>query len=657
MDGREVLFVRLDEVQGDSIAIHLQESLLEDMRVEADGLMYSPVEAPGKVVKVVPFQSVPVAVSGHILKAAVPAGGFIIAYGEPGSVDGVIEGFRRDAERELEERYNRINGLLTENNPVRSNLEGLDKALAWLLVTTDELVTEQQGKGIYAGLPWFNEYWGRDMFISMPGTCLVTGQFEMAKGIFSDFSRLQDTDPASITLGRIPNRANLEEILYNTTDGTPRFVIQIEEYVRYSGDTAYIREIYPVVKLSIEASIRNYMDENGYLLHADADTWMDVKRKGVPGSPRGNRANDIQALWYEQLQAGKSMAEFMKDTEYAVKWDKLAERLKKNFEKDYADKVNVNIIDHLNEDNTPDGQFRPNQLYTYELISDETLKMQVTRKVWEELVYPWGTASLSQYDEDFHPQHENWHYYHKDDAYHNGTVWLWNNGHAMQRMIEMNQPDIAWELFKNMNRQALVEGAVGSLSENADAHPREGATWAGRSGTFLQAWSNAEQLRVWYQYFLGVLPEMDSPSYPGLVNVTPKLPSEITSLYWKQRVGKGSIESNYKDNGHSATYTYRLNGQEGFIRLSIGQFPEVLVQVEADGCVTAVVKGERLSVKVLSASGKTTHKIKREVSPELEALKEEQDRFFEGTSFATPVKRENLKAFKTYYEKPLTYRD
>ena len=47
---------------------------------------------------------------------------------------------------------------------------------------------------------------------------------------------------------------------------------------------------------------------------------------------------------------------------------------------------------------------------------------------------------------------------------------------AMQRMIENGQQDIAYALFKNMNRQALAEGAVGSLSENADAWPRAGQT-------------------------------------------------------------------------------------------------------------------------------------------------------------------------------------
>lgn len=139
----------------------------------------------------------------------------------------------------------------------------------------------------------------------------------------------------------------------------------------------------------------------------------------------------------------------------------------------------------------------------------------MTRRCWEELVYPWGVASLTQWDNQFHPQHENWHYYHKDDAYHNGTVWLWNNGIAMQRMIEYGQVEMAWELFQNMNRQALKEGAIGSLSENADAHPRTGQNWVNRSGTP----AGMEQCRA---------PE-------GMVSVFPGNPSGYDEPYHRHR--------------------------------------------------------------------------------------------------------------------------
>ncbi|MBR5014052.1 MAG: hypothetical protein IKY16_05535 [Bacteroidales bacterium] len=532
------------ETDGAETSISLDHSLIQESHTDGYFTYFTPAEAPQM----------------RIMSGSDGKDGFILTYGTEEECRALHAEFLANGETLIKQRKDRINSLVTEFNPTKSNLPELDKALDWITITMDELITEQQGNGIYAGLPWFNEYWGRDMFISMPGACLVTGQFEVAKQILKDFVKLQDTDPESETYGRIPNRANLEGILYNTTDGTPRLVIQAFELAKYSGDTEFLEEIYPAIKMSINASIANYMDKKGYLTHADADTWMDVKRNGIPGSPRGNRANDIQALWYEQLTAGSRIAALMDDISSAEEWSGLAQMLAGNFEHDYCDKENVMIYDHLNADGTPDLQFRPNQLYCFDLINDDEFKQKVTRRSWEELVYPWGVASLAQWDQQFHPQHENWHYYHKDDAYHNGTIWLWNNGMAMQRMIEYGQVDAAWELFKNMNRQALHEGAVGSLSENADAHPREGQTWVNRSGTFLQAWSNAEHLRVWYQHFLGIRPDLLN----GVIVVEPHLPSEITSLETSVKIGKGTLHYRYKD----GKVTVKLDGIDAELQIS-----------------------------------------------------------------------------------------
>ena len=481
--------------------------------------------------------------------------GFLLVYGTDKEKSMLAASFRADGDKLIAERRGRIENIIKNTNPVQSNLPELDKALQWITLTMDELVTEQQGKGIYAGLPWFNEYWGRDMFIAMPGATLVTGQFDYTKEILKDFSKFQDRNPDSPTCGRIPNRANLEGIIYNTADGTPRYVIETEELLNYCGDTSFLKDIYPSIVLSTDQSLSRHTDSNGYLMHEDADTWMDVKRNGIPGSPRGNRANDIQYLWYKQLMAASRLAKLMNDDVHVKTWMQAADKVARNFERDYCNKTDVIIYDHLNADGTPDMQFRPNQLFCFDLIGDETFKQKVTRRCWEELVYPWGVASLSQKDPQFHPQHENWHYYHKDDAYHNGTVWLWNNGIAMQRMIEYGQKEMAWQLFKNMNRQALVEGAVGSLSENADAHPREGKSRAGLSGTFLQAWSNSEQLRVWYQHFLGIRPDMMNKT----IYVEPRLPEEITDLETSMMVGNGKVCISYHD-GEFACHLDNLPG-------------------------------------------------------------------------------------------------
>ena len=597
LDNRPVIYIGMDSDK-EMISCALDMGHIDNTYITEEGMFFIPREATDKRILLTTAEKVDFhpLIDGLITTA--DAKGFLLTYGTEEECLALAEGFRQDGEQWMKERKERINDLITEYNPTESNLAELDQSLAWITITMDELITCQQGNGIYAGLPWFNEYWGRDMFISMPGACLVTGQFEVAKEILKDFAKLQDIDPTSETYGRIPNRANLEGILYNTTDGTPRFVIQAYQLAQYSGDTEFLEELYPAIKRSIDASIKNYTDSKGYLTHADADTWMDVKRNGIPGSPRGNRANDIQALWYEQLVAGGKIASLMGDEESAEEWNGLADILASNFENDFCDKESSLIYDHLNTDGSADLQMRPNQLYCFDLVNDDDFKQKVTRRAWEELVYPWGVASLAQWDKQFHPQHENWHYYHKDDAYHNGTIWLWNNGIAMQRMIEYGQVEPAWELFKNMNRQALHEGAVGSLSENADAHPREGQSWVNRSGTFLQAWSNAEHLRVWYQHFLGIRPDM----LKGVIVVEPNLPSEITSLKTSVKIGDGTLH-----------YTY------------------------ADGKVSVELEGIEAELEIHEPKGQTD-------SPA-----------FEGVRFCMPDPLESYPCFDTYYETALTY--
>lgn len=651
VDNRAVIAINLDNVKGENIAIALDTTLVTAPQYSEGILWVTPRETPDSLVAVATLNDVETQYIDGRLQAPASAGGFVMVYGSKEACIENITAFRNEGNAWLEARKERMNNLITKANPMKSNLDSLDLAIAWLLLTTDELVTHQQGRGIYAGLPWFNEYWGRDMFISMPGATLINGEFEVTREILADFSRLQDVDPKSPTLGRIPNRANVDGILYNTTDGTPRFVMQVADYVRYSGDTTFIREIYPAVSRSITASIALFTDENGYLCHDDADTWMDVKRLGIPGSPRGNRANDIQALWYHQLIDGAYMARFMGDDLVALEWETRAKALRDNFAKDYCDTDNNLIIDHLNADGSRDMQIRPNQLYTFELIDNYDFCRNVTRRVWEELVYPWGVSSLIQTDDNFHPQHENWHYYHKDDAYHNGTVWLWNNGHAMQRMIEMGQPDIAWKLFTNMNRQALAEGAVGSLSENADAHPREGASWANRSGTFLQAWSNAEQLRVWYQYFLGIRPDMVN----RVINLNPQFPSAVTSLTYSQRVGNGDIIGTFERTADETAYGYIMRDEAVTLRFDIPLYATFDFAVQPGEVVLLSDKEGVLTVKHNAADGSTISETTYNQDEALVEQAAENDVFFAGTQFCQPIHRDDLKCFATYHEEALTY--
>ena len=398
--------------------------------------------------------------------------------------------------------------------------------------------------------------------------------------------------------------------------------------------------------------MRLYTDEKGYLTHADADTWMDAKRQSkYPCSPRGNRAVDVQALWYIQLMNAADLARYMNREEDARRWNDAAARLRSNFERDFVDTATQFVYDHLNTDGTGDTQIRPNAIYALDLISDSNLKMHETKEVWERLVYPWGVSSLDQDDEQFHPYHEQWHRYHKDDAYHNGTIWLWNNGMAMQRMIENGQADIAYTLFRNMNRQALAEGAVGSLSENADAWPRAGQTWVRRSGTFLQAWSNSEHIRVWNQYFLGVRPDMLNHS----ITLAPQLPSDLKEVDSRVNIGDGILHMIISKENANGTYRYKWNGAPVTLKLDIDSYQTLDVPVSAGSLITAKADGACMTVEVSDASGKKTANHIVEPDAAKVEKKKLQDAYFSDTHFAKPSYRENIKSMSRYFDPPLTY--
>jgi glycogen debranching enzyme len=565
---------------------------------------------------------------------AVAAGdGFFVAVGQDeAEATALIRDAQQHAPALKQARQQRMTDYLLTNTYLTSSNDSLTLALRWLATTMDQLVTRQQGDGIYAGLPWFNEYWGRDEFISLPGAVLVTGQFATAKQILLSFAKYQQLDPSSRYYGRVPNIVNPTNIDYHTTDGTPRFIIELQDYVKYSGDTSLIRQLYPNVQASIEGALKYWVDEKGYLLHEDNETWMDARDPNlVAYTPRGTRANDIQALWYQQLQAGAYFAAYLHDQPSQTKWAHLAQQVQAHFEQDYRNSHHDYLADRLDKQGKPDFTLRPNQLYALDMVADPAFKWQVVRKTWEELVYPWGVASLNRHDPQFHPYHLAPEYYPKDAAYHRGTIWLWNNGIAMQRMLESGQVETAYQLFANMNRQALTRGVVGGLSENMDAYPRAGQTWPKLTGTYLQAWSNAEQLRVWYQYFLGIRPDMTN----NALTLAPRIPAELKTLAYNFLIGQGKVATQYQA-GATTTYTYTFDKLATTVAVDIFPFEPMPVAVADGTSLQLTITAQKLTVQVRSKAGKIL--VNQVVKPSAARLAQQQQAssILAGVQFAKP---------------------
>lgn len=641
LDYRNVLEISLLGTQQPTIGLELRGENVKPIGQKGHILIFKAV-AEGWVIAVGSRRLQPLTLEGHIMAADAKEGGFCIAAGRTAEeAVALLQDTRGQADRLKMERVKRMEHLLRSNTYLETTDDTLELALRWVSITMDQLVTRQQGDGIYAGLPWFNEYWGRDQFISLPGAVLVSGQFDTARNILLSFAEFQNADQDSKFYGRMPNILAPENIDYHTTDGTPRFVIQLQDYVKYSGDTEIIKDLYPAVIRSIQGSIDHWMDGKGYLMHADNETWMDARDSQLRSySPRDTRANDIQALWYNQLLAGVYFAEYMKDDERAEQWKQIADQLKKNFEKDYRDAEHPYLADRLDKEGNPEFSLRPNQLFAFDMFDDQEFACHAIRTAWEELVYPWGVASLDRRHPLFHPFHLTPHY-HKDAAYHNGAVWIWLNGIAMQRMIEAGEEETAYRLFKNMNGMALTKGVVGGLCENMDAYPHEGESWAKLTGAYLQAWSNAEHLRVWYQYFLGVRPDLIQKT----LVLAPRIPEEIADLKYAINVGKGRITAEYRNEG-ARVYRYQFQDLSLRAKIDISPFEPLEIEVRPDSELRITQADGTLTVTLLDHDHDIIQAMEASVSPARAEERARQHRILKDVRFAEPMDIQNHPVMK-----------
>lgn len=544
------------------------------------------------------------------------------------------------------EKANRLadeNAVMLEKQKVYDRLtesylwtddDDYNSALMWSKVAGYTMVSEEYGKGIWAGLPWFKDNWGRDTFIALPGILLVTGHFDDAKDVINNFGDFQNQGNLSITVsydsnddrdiarewfkdqfdssisyksgnmypsvdsyyithideletlitgftngedtaglsveisvetnedfGRVPNRVTGDAMIYNTTDGTPWFMREVMDYLRYTGDEEYATEIYPVIKRAMAGALENYVDESGFLTHDDADTWMDARINGAePWSARGSMANDIQALWYTAVLSAVEIANYNGDTETAEEWQAIADQLKANFQDLFWNSSTSTLADRIREDGTADYKIRPNQLmvisvpFENQLLTDK-IEANVVKNAVSSLLYPYGIASLNQEHPYFHPYHENWDYYNKDAAYHNGTVWGWNAGFTISAMTKYGMTELAYELTENLTHQILYQGCRGSMSEVMDALQEDKEDLV-LTGTYSQAWSVSEFCRNGYQDYAGFRPNLLEKE----IDFVPAIPEKWNSFEAKFAFAEeASFSESFErlnDGSHQFTLSY-----------------------------------------------------------------------------------------------------
>ena len=194
--------------------------------------------------------------------------------------------------------------------------------------------------GILAGLRRFDDYWARDSFFASLGS-LELKDYEIVKKNLDLFLRFQKKD------GQLPRRIDRYHVflkywgikirrkklypIYTTSifitrpiDQNSLFIISLEKYIQKTRDIAYLRKIFPKVKLALEWNFNHY--KNGLLCQGLLADWQDTTFR------RGHILYG-NVLHYGALLSFANLLEFLKEdnTEILEKARKLKEKIQETF--------------------------------------------------------------------------------------------------------------------------------------------------------------------------------------------------------------------------------------------------------------------------------------------------------------------------------------
>ena len=391
-------------------------------------------------------------------------------------------------DREIRRRIELIQSMPLKNPLARSLALAAD---SFIVRKKDETHT------VIAGYHWFSD-WGRDTMISLPGLTLSCGKFDVAKSVLRTFSNY-------ISEGMLPNRfPDLDESPeYNNVDGTLWYFIAIYHYLNHTQDLSFIRrELYAKLKDIIDWHIRGTryhikVDGDG-LLYAGEEgvqlTWMDAKVGNWVVTPRTGKAVEINALWYNALCIMRELS--IKIGESPELYVALAQRAKESFNEQFWNDHKKCLYDFVNESQKNDD-IRPNQIFAvslpFDIMNGERQKAVVSA-VENELLTDSGLRSLSPSSEQFIATYSG-DPYHRDAAYHQGTVWPWLLGSFLEAYLKVHEfsPSAVTYCEKAIAQfqQQLTDGGIGTISEIFDGNEPH---WP--KGCISQAWSVAEILRI-----------------------------------------------------------------------------------------------------------------------------------------------------------------
>jgi glycogen debranching enzyme len=322
-----------------------------------------------------------------------------------------------------------------------------------------------------AGLPWFMTMFGRDSIFTslqaLPFTPELAATTLRALGDWQGtrVDDFRDEDP-----GRIPHEMRYGEMTafeerphspyYGAADSTALYVVLLDEYERWTGDTRLVHELEREARAAL-----NWIDEyadlmgNGYVWYQRRneetglenqcwkDSWDSISyRDGrLPGFPRATC--EIQGYAYDAKVRGARLARSIwKDSALADKLERQAADLKRRFNRDFwvedgeyfalALDTEGNQVDSLTSNN--------GHLLWSGIVQKSKAKAVARQLLGPRLFSGWGVRTLAEGEGRYNPI-----------GYHVGTVWPFDTSF------------IAWGLRRYGFKEEAASLAAGILDAAA----------------------------------------------------------------------------------------------------------------------------------------------------------------------------------------------
>ncbi|HEY7225356.1 MAG TPA: glycogen debranching N-terminal domain-containing protein [Micromonosporaceae bacterium] len=294
-----------------------------------------------------------------------------------------------------------------------------------------------------AGLPWFMAMFGRDAIFTslqaLPFTPELAATTLLALGSWQGqhIDDFREEEPGRILHEmRYGETAAFEEQphspYYGTADATALYVVLLDEYERWTGDTDLVRACEPQARAALRW-LDEYGDkqDNGYVSYQRSneqtglenqcwkDSWDSINYHDgrLPGFPRATC--ELQGYAYDAKFRGARLARYVwNDQSYAHALNEQAADLKRRFNREFWIPDGEYFAVALDGNGSKVDSMASNigHLLWSGIVEHDKAKAVVSHLMGPRLFSGWGIRTLAEGEARYNPI-----------GYHNGAVWPFDN--------------------------------------------------------------------------------------------------------------------------------------------------------------------------------------------------------------------------------------